>query len=137
MIIKYKGKILDGVVSELARKRLSKSGNFNDLSSQLIIGEEYKVLALSQWVDGGIRVYVHSLKECSFPSPYPLELFDILDSVIPKDWIVNAISDSTNNTYIIFSFKEWALDKMFYERLVEGDPEYTAIYEKYFSELNS
>lgn len=134
MIIKYTGKVIDNLTSEEAKRRIAKSGNFSDLSSYLIAGKEYKVFALSSWSDRGMRAYIHSLEECSFPSPYPLELFEIVDSFIPQDWVANTISDSTNDKHIVFSFNEWAIDGTFYERLVGGDLECTAIYEKYLAE---
>ena len=130
MIIRYAGKIIDDLASE-AKQRIAKSGNFSDLSSYLIAGKEYTVIALSRWSDGGMRAYIHTLEECSFPSPYPIELFEIADSYISEDWVANSMSNSTEEKYIVFSFKEWALDETFYERLVEGDLECTAIYEKY------
>lgn len=134
MIIKYTGKTISDLASEEIRHRIAKSGNFSDLSSHLIVGREYKVFALSRWGDGGMRAYVHSLEECSFPSPYPLELFEIVDSLISKDWVANSISNSTEENSLVISFREWALDETFYERLVDGDLEFTAIYKKYFAD---
>jgi hypothetical protein len=134
MIIRYTGKNIADLASEEAQQRIAKSGDFSDLSSNLIAGKEYSIFALSRWSDGGMRVYIHSLEECSFPSPFPLELFEIVDSVICENWVTSRMSDSTTGKDFVFSFKEWALDETFYERLLDGDPECTAVYEKYLDE---
>lgn len=137
MIIRYTGKIVEDLASEEAKRRIAGSGNFSDLSSDLIAGKEYEVFALSRWIDGGMRAYIHSLEECCFPSPYPLELFEIVDSFVSEHWVANSMTDSIKEKYIVLSFKEWALDGMFYERLVEGDLECAAIYKKYLAESKS
>jgi hypothetical protein len=87
----------------------------------LSVGEEYDVLAIQRWRDGGLRVYVRDRGADVLPRPYGIELFEIVDATVPDGWRVTLATESDRVDLLVLSFPAWSADPLFYERLVEGD----------------
>ena len=117
---------LDDVV---VRKRLALSIHLDGADEDLVIGSTYFVFALARWNDGGIWIYLNTVDESEHPYPYPLEMFDVIDSALSANWCVNFEQLSSGKALKRISFPEWANDDCFYEKLVDGDKTAMAIYE--------
>jgi hypothetical protein len=116
------------IADQVLMSRLKKSINRDDEDPDLTIGQEYFVQAVAQWMDGGIRVYLDSVVNSGFPRPYPVEFFEIVDPGVPLGWCVGFRSVPQGMSIQCISFREWALDENFYERLVDGDDQAEEIY---------
>jgi hypothetical protein len=101
----------------------SKWGLTRDASFPLVIGKEYVVYAITV-VKDAFWYYLLDEHDLPYPVWYPSPLFQVSDGSIPAHWVVNYVSndaspDRTGTSLI--TFKEWANDPFFYERLVEGE----------------
>ncbi len=66
--------------------------------------------------------------------PYPVwelaELFEVKDGSLPSCWVAGYVRvGSAVEGYPVFSFPEWAHDRLFYERLVDGDSSACLVFE--------
>ncbi|WP_158710307.1 hypothetical protein [Streptomyces sp. NRRL F-5126] len=101
----------------------AKWGLNRDSSFPLGVGKEYVVYAITVVKDA---FWYFLLDEHDLPYPvwYPSPLFQVSDGSIPAHWVVNYISNDASPDRIgasLITFKEWANDPSFYERLVEGE----------------
>lgn len=120
-----------------AVKRLQKAIHVDGALSDLEIGKVYNVLAIEKR-DEGIWAFIHTVEESDYPYPYPIELFEIVDSSLPTGWCLNVEQQKGKSNIKRISFCEWANDVSFYEKLVEGDAETILIYkERAISENNN
>lgn len=110
------------------RGRLEKSINLDGADDSLVIGNIYSVFAMTKWADGGIRIYLHTVEDGDYPYPYPIEMFELVDPVVPLGWCVAIEREPLGDSIGRISFPEWAADDYFYERLVEGDDIAVATY---------
>jgi len=69
------------------------------------------------------------------PTPYPAELFKIIDERLSSYWRIST-EDSTSGVMSSIVFDEWANDPSFYERLVDGDPSAIELFKNYQSLMN-
>lgn len=118
------GKLSDSMI----KRRLAESIHREGSDEDLVIGSTHAVLAIDRWCDGGIRVYLHTVEENDYPYPYPIEMFEVIDSTVPADWCVTFEQQPLGMGIKRISFPEWANDDTFYERLVDGDEAAIAIY---------
>ena len=65
------------------------------------------------------------------PSPYPAELFDIIDGRTSSYWRLATHYSSTLNVFSGFVIPDWSQDESFYENLIDGDPKRQATFSKY------
>lgn len=86
----------------------------------LTVGRDYTVFALTVFL-GTAWYYVLDDDGHSWPTWSPSALFDIVDGGIPPSWVVGYFRTSTEDQHPLISFPEWAGDRTFYERLVDGD----------------
>lgn len=110
------------------RNRLAESIHRDGPDDDLIERKIYTVFALSRWNDGGLRVYLHTIEESDHPYPYPLEMFEIVDSTIPANWRVSFEQRPGGIEIKLMSFLDWVEDVRFYEKLVESDEHALAAY---------
>ena len=85
-------------------------------------GKSYLVFAVV--VHGGTTlVYLIDEDETAYPVPYPAELFAVVDPRGPEFACVFDQYEQSGKTEleVRFSFVEWAKDRLFYERLIDGD----------------
>ena len=130
MRVKCKYNNVSDIPDSAVRERLPESIQCENLDEDLIVGNVYAVVALARWNDGGVRVYLHTVKESDFPYPYPLEMFDVVDPAIPENWNLSFVSLPGRVEVKMMGFSEWTADNQFYEKLVDGDECAIAIYKK-------
>jgi hypothetical protein len=128
---------IDKLNNEAVRKRLSYSIHLEGGDSNLIVNEIYTVFALTWWRDGGVRVYLNTYEKGSYPFPYPLELFEVIDPSLPANWCVSFKKQPIGEVINCISFPEWANNDDFYQDLTEGDASLIAIYKRWVKELES
>lgn len=119
---------VDKLPNSMVKKRLAESINREGADENLVVDSIYIVLAVDRWGDGGIRVYLHTVEESDYPYPYPIEMFEVIDSSVPKGWCMVFGQQPLMMGIKRLSFPEWANDDSFYERLVDGDEAAIAIY---------
>lgn len=74
--------------------------------------------------------YLCPFEDDDSPCPFPAELFDIVDDTIPSCWKLSYQNNhGTLKTELVFP--EWSHDTVFYERLIDGDPENIKLFKKY------
>lgn len=112
----------------MLKSRLMESIHRDGADDDLAIGSIYDVLALDKWGDGGIRIYLHTVKESDYPYPYPIEMFEVIDATVPTAWCLTFEQQPFGVCLKRISFPEWANDDSFYEKLVGGDETAIAIY---------
>ena len=98
-----------------------------DCFQELVVGQEYDVLAVETWSDG-VRIYVEAVEGAGFPSPYPAELFEITQPSFPDRWGTRIECTESDTSIKRVSFLEWVENDRFYEDLINGDPTALEIY---------
>jgi hypothetical protein len=100
----------------------------------LTIGKVYVVYCLS--VRGSFAWYfICDDVELSYPVPYAAPLFKLIDPRLSRYWICSLSDRDQPNTELMLTFREWASDGLFYEKLVEDardDPSAFAQYKVAF-----
>lgn len=119
MKVKCVASSLDELVDRNARERLSASIHQEGADSHLQVGAVYSVIALARWRDQGFRVYLHMVEESDYPYPYPLEMFEVVDPVLPSGWMVSFAPSVGKIDLHQIGPASWCEE--FYERLVEGE----------------
>jgi hypothetical protein len=96
----------------------------------LTVGHSYVVYAFTVF-DGYSWFYVFDDDKGAYPIWYPAVLFAVTDPHIPDDWVFGFVRPRpAEDGYPIVSFPEWALNRRFYEELVDGSPSATKIFER-------
>lgn len=114
-----------------AKRRAQENIRVEGPIDPLEVGRIYDVCALETWRDGGLRLYLHTTDGLHFPSPYPAEFFEFVDSRFPPGWKVGVGATEGGTTMKRVSFPEWVDDEHFYERLVVGDTAAIRVYERW------
>lgn len=102
----------------------------------LTIGRSYPVYAVTVFL-GITWFYVLDDDELSWPIWMPALLFDVTDGSLPDTWEFGHFRHADGGETPILSFPEWASDLHYYERLVDGDPDATATFERRRSEVET
>jgi hypothetical protein len=118
------------------RARLRQTIHRDHADDDLIEGKVYPVLAIALWPDGGVRIYLHTVESSSYPYPYPLEMFDVVDATMSADWKIGFEKSDCGTSIRVITFPAWVDDVDFYERLVEGDEKASATYNAELAILN-
>lgn len=113
--------------------RLQRAIHIDGPLTDLMIGKEYTVRAMKQ-SDEGLWLFLHTVPQSDFPYPYPIEFFQIMDSSLPASWWLECDKLKGGSAFKHLSFKEWARDDQFYERLVDGDEEAVRIYRNHLND---
>jgi hypothetical protein len=109
--------------------RLKKYINLSDGQLNLELNSEYVVYGIL-FRDNCPWFYLCLDEDDESPTPYPAELFKILDDTIPSCWkLFYKNIDGKIKTEIVFL--EWANEPNFYERLVDSDPVAVKTFKKY------
>ncbi len=107
--------------SQAVKARLCQSIHREGPDDNLTIGENYTVLAIVRWQDGGIRIYLHTVADNDYPYPYPIEMFEVVDASLPSGWTLCFSRCPDGMVVERIGFSEWVKDDQFFEKLVEGD----------------
>lgn len=119
---------VDRLNDAAVRKRLAETIRLEGGDNDLVVGDTYDICAIEWWSDGGIRVFIHTVKISDYP--YPLEMFNVIDHALPANWCVSVEKRHYGMIIKRISFPEWADDDLFYENLIEGYEEVIAIYKQ-------
>jgi hypothetical protein len=111
------------------RERLGRSIHLDGPITDLVIGQEYAVQALTER-DGGLWLFLHTVAQSEFPYPYPAEMFETRDTTLPLGWCICLQKEHGKIKWKQISFPEWANDEHFYEKLVEGNRETVSVYQR-------
>lgn len=129
MIVKCIGNDISILNSDSSLDRIRRwtdsEGRYNDLET----GAIYSVEAL-EYLDNGIWFYLHTIPESEHPYPYASEFFVIEDSEFPKNWRVSFNVEDGVPKLKRITFSEWAEDDLFFEKLIDSEADYVAIYMK-------
>lgn len=126
---------LDEVTAPAVKQRLQKWFGTQGRINTLTKGKEYVVFALSMWADGGLRVYIENDGGSWYPSPYPAELFDFVETAIPPCWSLSLKNGALGVEIAWLAFPNWGSDKLFYERLTDCDESAVLEYQRQRLEL--
>jgi len=128
MIVKCKIKNIEEVDQNLQNRYENNDlicGSLDDLE----VGREYKVICKEETTGGYTYIYLPEVTApYTYPSPYPIDLFEVIDGQLPKYWKQHETLDHNGKVKLRNSFPEWAKDDMFYENLLEENPEALEIY---------
>jgi hypothetical protein len=82
------------------------------------IGREYEIYGITIW--GGVISYlvVDKHRQTSF---YPADLFELIDSEVPKSWVFRYIGLGMFKVNAVFGYKRLVYDQDHYDALVQHD----------------
>lgn len=114
--------------------RIEKHIHLSDGQLNLEKNEEYCVFGIlfrgnSPWY------YLCVNDDDRSPTPYPAELFDIVDGRLSSYWKLSTVNYRSGVMSSIV-FDEWAKDSSFYERLIDDDPSAIGVFERYRNLIN-
>lgn len=111
-------------------ERLKKYIHLSDGQLNLEKNKEYNVYGVF-FRDNSPWYYINIDDETLEPTLYPAEVFNITNKNLSSYWQLSSIiyPDGIKVTSLVFD--EWAKDSLFYERLIDGDPEALALFKKY------
>lgn len=111
------------------QERLSRTIHIDGDLEELSVGAAYPIFAIERR-DGGVWLYLQAEPAHAYPAPYPIELFNLIETNIPNGWEVEFRPHDEGVGLHRLSFSEWAHDDGFYERLVDGEERAQACYER-------
>ncbi|MCP4401647.1 MAG: hypothetical protein GY801_30645 [bacterium] len=109
--------------------RLKKYIRLSDGQLNIQVNSIYVVYGIL-FLDNSPWYYLCPFEDDEDPTPFPAELFNIVDDTIPSCWKLSYQNNrGTLKTELVFP--EWSRDPLFYEQLVDGDPEKIRLFKKY------
>lgn len=102
-------------------------------------GNEYYVYGILL-TSNGIWVFILEDKDDDYPKQYPMSLFEITDSYIPKDWVTGKGEEffsASRKVFALLTHNIWAGNRMFYENLVDGRKQALAEFKLAFKSIGS
>lgn len=127
MIVRCRINDIAKIAEKNVRERLFKSIPLDGPIHDLSIGNTYPVIGIIRWNYGGLWIYLHTTEEVGYPSPYPIELFEIVNPALLSKWSISF--DKMENGLVLnqIGFPEW-ISGNFYEKLLDEDEEAIAQY---------
>ena len=110
-----------------------RDGYTSDTEFGLTVGQEYTVYAMTP-IYGHVWYYVLQDHDFDYPTCCPCPLFSIVDGRPSRYWQFNYIRDKRSYGEVhveIWAFPEWARSQLFYEKLLDGNPEEVAVFATY------
>jgi hypothetical protein len=110
-------------------ERLKKYLRVSDGELSIKIGAQYNVYGILFRENSPWYYICHSENDAS-PTPYPSELFEVIDEHLSEFWCLDArvVKEGVSSCLV---FPEWAEDPSFFEDLIEGSPRSTSIFSGY------
>lgn len=96
-----------------------RAGISSDTVFPLTVGRKYAVYAFTVFLS---HIWYYIINDDRLPWPVwaPAPLFDVTDGTLPQGWVYGYFRFANGDQYPLVSFPEWATDRRFYERLVDG-----------------
>jgi hypothetical protein len=117
-------------VQDRLRRTIHREGPDGDLC----LGGMYEVIALQEF-DGGLWLILDNIPQSDHPYNFPIEMFAIVDSVVRNGWSVG-FEQHGRATIFKYGFSEWVQDSSLFERLLDGDPDAVAVFQRLRSRLS-
>jgi hypothetical protein len=127
MLVKCVTNDIRTLSNKLVEDRLRRSIHLEGPLGDLHVGRIYSVVALHE-SDGGVWLMLDTVDRSDYPYPYPVEMFDVIDCSLPAGWCINFVQGTDGAVIKRISFREWATDEKFYERLLDGDETAVGVY---------
>lgn len=108
-------------------------GNSNETKYPIEIGVVYTVYG--QHLYKGVLSYLLVGSYENLPSWYPVELFEIVDSLLPLEWYYNFLGYD-GNLISIWGYKELAIDEDHHDALIEREDKAIRIFLKRKKEID-
>lgn len=102
-------------------QRVARKWSGEDEIGSISVGDEFIVMAAELWERCAVYVYLDGVAEDDCAYPYPLDLFEVVDSGIPCDWMVEFKKVKNEMVFSRLGFAEWLTDDSFYSRLLDKD----------------
>lgn len=118
--------------SDAVIERLKKYIRLSDGQLNIEKGKEYCVYGIL-FRDNSPWFYICLDEEDDYPTPYPAELFRVVDNNYSSFWKLSFVSFPSGQVCSSIVFDEWSKDTSFYERLLDDDPEAISVFRKYRS----
>ncbi|UTZ25492.1 hypothetical protein HB761_01275 [Vibrio campbellii] len=113
-------------------ERLKKYIRLSDGQLNIEKNKEYCVYGIL-FRDNSPWFYLCLDEDDEYPTPYPTELFNIVDGRQSSFWRLSYASYPNGVVTSSIVFDEWSKDTSFYERLLDDDPEAIKLFRKYRS----
>jgi len=126
MIVKCTVSNINLLSSDRVKTRLKKYIHSSDGLLPFRVGNTFIVYGLV-FRDNCLWYLICPSEGDESPTPYPAEVFEILNGQISKFWTVTGKGNGNSEFYL--SFKEWT--KSFFECLIDGDPEAINLFSSY------
>lgn len=115
-------------INELhALTHVSKYINKTDGETDLEVGDIYTVYGV-EFRDNHPWYYVCVDEDCEYPKPYSSDFFEVVDNRLSSFWFLSSAVGCGGEFYTSLVIEEWAKDRMFYERLIDGDSEVVEVF---------
>jgi hypothetical protein len=105
-----------------------------DFLDGIEIGKEYSVYGIVFW-ESVPWYYICEDESYEYPVPYFAGFFRIVDTVLPSDFRLVWYLDDIHQAYILP--EEWADDRMFYEKLLDGNEPERILFRKMKMRIDS
>jgi hypothetical protein len=135
MKIRCKTNKLQEIKNSEARSRLEKNYRSASLEFDFEIGQEFIVYGIC-FSENYPEYYILYGPFKNFPVPVPMDFFEVIDDRLSKYWSLATVELSQLQMYnqppvTELVFKEWALEPLFYERLIDYEPEELELFKQY------
>lgn len=110
--------------------RIKKYINLPDGETNLEVSKEYTVYGVV-FRDGAPWYLIHNELGLEYPEPFAAELFEVSCPKFSSCWRLYTQVNRFLGPISYLVIPEWAENHTFYERLIDGEPEEVAIYNKY------
>ncbi|MCH1430190.1 MAG: hypothetical protein L7U87_05440 [Chlamydiales bacterium] len=113
-----------------ALRRIKKYINLPDGETYLDLGKEYTVYGIVFW-DSAPWYYICSELGLMYPEPFAAELFEVSCPRLSSCWRLHTHASSYTGPISSLVLPEWAENPIFYERLIDGEPEEEETFKRY------
>jgi hypothetical protein len=107
--------------------RLKASIKLDGADRDLKVGALYEVQAIEN-INGYLWYYIQTVEKNSYPFPYPAEFFLLVDASLPRKWVINFTEKNGSVAFKRLAIQQWADSDVFYEQLVDDDPDVQRLY---------
>jgi len=115
----------ENILSRLKRYIFKPDGDVN-----LDVGREYTVYGIL-FRDNTPWYYLCDEDYDEYPTPFASDFFDVVDDRLSKCWKLSYSDLGEGQSSTFLAFDEWASDRSFYERLIDGDEAAVSLFSEY------
>ncbi|WP_239985116.1 hypothetical protein [Pseudomonas congelans] len=120
--------ISDEVVLGVLKDKIFRPDGKIDIS----LGSEYVVYGIEFW-ENSPWYYLCVDVDDEYPKPYAADLFFVSNNKLSTHWQLGFCTNYNGSQVASLVFEEWAVDRRFYERLIDGGEIEFGVFKKYKS----